>query len=43
MNNYEVLVRPIVTEKAVAVKEGTKTLVFQVSPNANKTEIKQAV
>jgi large subunit ribosomal protein L23 len=43
MNNYEVIVRPIVTEKAVGAKETTPTLVFEVNRDANKTEIRQAV
>jgi len=43
MNQYEVIVRPIVTEKAVGVKETTPTLVFEVSRDANKTEIRNAV
>jgi large subunit ribosomal protein L23 len=43
MNLYEVIVRPIVTEKAVNKKDGENTLCFEVSPNANKTEIKAAV
>lgn len=43
MNNYEVIVRPIVTEKAVAAKEGVPTLVFEVNRDANKTEIRHAV
>jgi large subunit ribosomal protein L23 len=43
MNRYDVIVRPIVTEKGVTKKEGERTLCFQVHRDANKTEIKQAV
>ena len=43
MNRYEVIVRPIVTEKGVGKKEAERTLCFQVHPDATKTEIKGAV
>ena len=43
MNLYEVIRRPIVTEKAVTAKDGASTLCFEVSPDANKTQIKAAV
>jgi large subunit ribosomal protein L23 len=43
MNRYDVIVRPIVTEKGVEKKESERTLCFEVHPDANKTEIKQAV
>lgn len=43
MNIYDVIVRPIVTEKAVGKKEGEATLCFQVAKNATKTEIRSAV
>lgn len=43
MNLYDVIVRPIVTEKGVTKKEAENTLCFEVKPDANKTEIKQAV
>jgi large subunit ribosomal protein L23 len=44
MNNiYDVIVRPIVTEKGVTKKDGENTLCFEVAPEANKTEIKAAV
>lgn len=40
---YEVIRRPLITEKGLAVKETEGTLVFDVAPNATKTEVKQAV
>jgi len=43
MNRYSVIVRPIVTEKGVEKKDSQRTLCFEVHPEANKTEIKQAV
>jgi len=43
MNRYDVIIRPIVTEKGVEKKEAERTLCFEVHRDANKTEIKQAV
>ena len=40
---YDVIRRPVVTEKGVTVKEVESTLVFDVAPSATKTEVKQAV
>ncbi len=40
---YQILRKPIITEKGMNVKEAEATLVFQVAPEATKTEIKQAV
>lgn len=43
MNRYEVILRPIVTEKGVGKKEAESTLCFQVHKDATKTDIKGAV
>jgi large subunit ribosomal protein L23 len=43
MNAYQVVRRPIVTERAVAKKEAEQTLCFEVHPEANKTEIAAAI
>ena len=43
MTVYEVIRRPIVTEKAVEKKESEHTLCFEVAPDANKSQIKAAV
>jgi len=43
MNLYDVIVRPLVTEKKVTKKEEEGTLAFEVAPGATKTEIKHAV
>jgi large subunit ribosomal protein L23 len=40
---YEIIKRPIVTEKGVAKKDAERTLCFEVSAEANKTQIKNAV
>jgi large subunit ribosomal protein L23 len=40
---YSVIRRPIVTEKGLGVKELQQTVVFEVSPEATKTQIKEAV
>ncbi len=40
---YQIIRKPVITEKGLAVKEREGTLVFQVAPDATKTEIKQAV
>ena len=40
---YEILRKPVITEKGLSIKENQNTLVFQVAPKATKTEFKQAV
>ena len=40
---YTVIRKPLITEKGLSVKETEGTLVFDVSPEATKTEVKQAV
>lgn len=39
----DILVRPVVTEKAMTKKESEATLCFEVTPAANKIQIKKAV
>jgi large subunit ribosomal protein L23 len=43
MTVYEVLRRPLVTEKGVTKKESERTLCFEVAAEANKTQVKAAV
>ena len=43
MKLQEVIRRPVVTEKAVAKKEGERTLCFEVAAGANKVQIRAAV
>ncbi len=42
-NPYQVLQKPLITEKGVDIKERNRTLVFRVAPHANKAEIRAAV
>ena len=39
----DILVRPVVTEKAMTKKESEAALCFEVTPAANKIQIKKAV
>jgi large subunit ribosomal protein L23 len=43
MNNYDVIRRPLVTEKGVDKKDNERTLCFEVNADANKTQVKAAV
>ena len=43
MNNYDLVRRPIVTEKGHTKKEAENTLCFEVHPDANKLQIKAAI
>ena len=40
---YTMIRRPLITEKNLSMKETEGTLVFDVAPEASKTEVKQAV
>ena len=40
---YDVIKRPIITEKGLTLKEQDRTLCFEVSDNASKTQIQEAV
>jgi len=40
---YQVIRRPLITEKGLGAKETEGTLVFEVATGATKTEVKQAV
>src|ERR1700753_3548997 len=40
---FNVIRRPLITEKGLGAKETEGTLVFEVSPEASKTEVRQAV
>jgi large subunit ribosomal protein L23 len=42
-NLYEVIRRPLITEKATAVKESQRAVCFEVHRDATKPEIKKAV
>jgi large subunit ribosomal protein L23 len=43
MNTYEVIRRPLMTEKGVTKKETERTLCFEVHLDANKIQIRAAV
>jgi large subunit ribosomal protein L23 len=43
MTVYDVIKRPLVTEKGVTKKDSERTLCFEVAAGANKTEIRKAV
>jgi large subunit ribosomal protein L23 len=43
MTVYEVIRRPLITEKGQDKKDNERTLVFEVAADANKTQVKQAV
>jgi large subunit ribosomal protein L23 len=40
---YKIILRPVITEKSTLLKERYREICFEVSPNANKIEIKAAV
>ncbi len=40
---FQIIRRPIITEKGLGVKETQHTVVFEVTPDATKTEIREAV
>ena len=43
MNQYQIIRRPIITEKGLTAKDERRTLCFEVHPSASKTEVKEAV
>ena len=43
MNQFQIIRRPLVTEKGVDKKDNERTLCFEVSADANKTQVKAAV
>lgn len=40
---YQIIIRPIITEKSTFLKEKNREICFEVVPDANKAEIKKAV
>ncbi len=40
---YQIIRKPLITEKGLGVKETEHTLVFDVAAKATKTEVKEAV
>jgi large subunit ribosomal protein L23 len=43
MNVYDIIRRPLITEKAHDKREQERTLCFEVHPDANKIQIRNAV
>jgi large subunit ribosomal protein L23 len=43
MNEYDIVVKPIITEKSSLLKDSANQYVFVVQRDANKIEIKKAV
>jgi large subunit ribosomal protein L23 len=41
--HYDIIKRPIITEKSMSLKEQSNKYTFAVDPKANKIEIKEAV
>ncbi len=42
-NPYEVIIKPVITEKSTWLKDKNRDICFEVAPKANKIEIKEAV
>ncbi len=40
---YNIIIRPVITEKTTVLKEQNRDVCFEVALRANKTEIKKAV
>lgn len=40
---YQIILKPLITEKSTALKENNREVCFEVHPEANKSEIKKAV
>jgi len=40
---YQIILRPVITEKSTALKEKNREVCFEVAMTANKSEIKKAV
>lgn len=43
MNEYQVIIEPIITEKVTTIKDADRVVCFKVAKNANKKEIKESV
>jgi len=43
MNSNQIIRRPLVTEKSTMLREEGNVIAFEVAPNANKIQVKNAV
>jgi large subunit ribosomal protein L23 len=41
--HYDVIVRPVITEKGLTLKEDDRTLCFEVLNNASKKQVQEAI
>jgi large subunit ribosomal protein L23 len=41
--HFDVIIRPVITEKGLTLKENNRTLCFKVSDSASKRQIQEAV
>jgi large subunit ribosomal protein L23 len=41
--HFDVVVRPVITEKGLTLKENDRTLCFEVTDNASKKQIQEAI
>jgi len=43
MNNYQIIKRPLITERSTQLRERSNSYVFEVDRDANKVTIKKAI
>lgn len=43
MNNHQIIIKPLLTEKSISAKETSNIIAFEVHQKANKIEVKRAV
>lgn len=43
MKSHEIIRRPLVTEKSTGMKDAGNVIAFEVSPDANKIQVKNAI
>lgn len=43
MNEYDIIIRPIITEKSTNLKDTSNQYAFEVRRDANKIEVKKAI
>jgi large subunit ribosomal protein L23 len=43
INYYDMIIKPVVTEKTTEQKEGDNQITFEVNPKTNRIEVKRAI
>lgn len=43
LNFRKIILKPVITEKSTLLRENSNKFVFEVNPDANKNQIKQAI